>query len=805
MDEHELDFLTNEPLDGEILAARLARDVLSPEDALAWAIQLGTLLGQAHATGRVHGQVSPAAVVITYAGARILHPSPTRAAQALRYRAPEQALGAVADWRSDIFAYGALLYEMAAGRPAFSGEGAELDRAIVESFPSALGGKTAIHAAMEGVVAGCLEKDPARRRQRIQNAVIELKLAGRSLPKLAEFKIRQARPAAPVSQAPHVLGILSGVRTPTTPPGPQALAEGPPPASQFRRRFGLIGFGLLALAATAVAAALYIHQRSPGQVLRFAVSPPEHASYPGTPSISPDGRNLAFSAIGPEGRRMLWLRPLDALHAATILGTEEGFAPFWSPDSQAIGFFAGRKMKRVSLPDFTITEICDAESLTGGGAWNREGTILFAPSLSGGLYRVAAEGGRLDPVVRLDERKGEFAALWPQFLPDGQHFIYFLLTDYPDTTGVYAGALDRPGSRRLFTSETNAVYSAPGGGNGDQGYLLYMRDRDLMAQAFSTTHLTLEGDSFAVADNIGSVRSLALAPISVSANGILAYQSVGKPTRQLVWMDRNGLTAGAPSEPGEWGPPRISPDGRRAAVARLRADGASAALWIVDASGNAAPFSAGSRNERSPVWSPDGSRIAFSADQDGQRDLFVKAVSGNGASRPELLFKSAVPKYPTDWSRDGRYLLFGVLAAATRADVWSLSLADRRAAPVKQTIFSEDYGTVSPDGRWLAYQSDDSGRNEVYVERFAPEPDARRRWQVSQGGGGLPRWRADCGEIYYLTAGGRMMAVRVNGEDGDFRFDAPSTLFQTRPIPQTWNLYDVAPDGQRFVMNLPLE
>jgi Tol biopolymer transport system component len=332
-----------------------------------------------------------------------------------------------------------------------------------------------------------------------------------------------------------------------------------------------------------------------------------------------------------------------------------------------------------------------------------------------------------------------------------------------------------------------------------------MHDRELAAQPFDAARLSLEGDAFAVADNIGSVRSLALAPISVSASGILAYQPVGKPTRQLVWMDRNGLPVGLPSEPGEWGPPRISPDGSRAAAARLANDGSHSGVWIVDASGNATPLTSGLRFEGSPVWSPDGARISYFAGPDEEHDLYVQAVTGNAAAKPELLLKSPFQKYPTDWSRDGRYLLFGVLTPGTRSDVWMLSMADRRAAPLIQTVYSEGYPALSPDGRWLAFQSDERGRGEVYVEPFEPESRTHRRWQVSQGGGGLPRWRADCNEIFYLTAAGRMMAAPVHAAASEFQFDPAQMLFQTRPIPQTWNLFDVAPDGQRFLMNLPLE
>jgi Tol biopolymer transport system component len=272
----------------------------------------------------------------------------------------------------------------------------------------------------------------------------------------------------------------------------------------------------------------------------------------------------------------------------------------------------------------------------------------------------------------------------------------------------------------------------------------------------------------------------------------------------MVWLDRGGKQAGQVAEPGDYGPPRISPDGRRVAVAKLGPDGVNADLWVLDTAGNATQFTATPNHAGSPVWSPDGSKIAYFSNPEGVYDIYVKPADGEG--RAELFYRSALPKYPTDWSRDGRYILFGVLSPGTKSDVWAISTADRKAAPVLDTIYSEAVAALSPDGKWLAFQSDQSGRNEVYVEPFAgATAGTRRRWLVSSGGGGLPRWRGDGSEMFYMTSGGRMMAVSVHPAGGDFQFDTAHMLFQTRPIPGSWNLYDVSSDGQRFLLNLPLE
>ena len=799
----------DEPVGGDLLAERLAQGPLPPEEALRYAIDIGGALHRAHSRGMVHGGLSPFSVLITSTGARVLQPLAEYDDRAAPYRSPEQVRGEAPDWRSDVFSYGALLYEMASGRRAFPGEGAELNDAILEQPAAGLMAKSPIHAAMEAVIAGCLEKDPSRRRQRIQNAVIELKLAGRSLPHMAEVPNQPPRRPVGVGMAAgpqRTAQPAARVEGPKVPRGPGYFIPEPhAPTDALRRRFWAIGAGLVALVILSITGFLYLLQRPAAPVLRFAVPPPEHTSYPGTPSISPDGRFLTFSALGPEGQRMLWLRPLDALHANVIPGTEGGFAPFWSPDSSYIAFFANKSLKKVRTSGGAPEIVCASEAMPGGGAWNHNGVILFAPSLADGLYRVPENGGTPQVVLKLDSSKYERSYLWPQFLPDDQHFVFYVQTDLTNTTGVYAGMLDPPEHHRLFSSETNAVYSGgAAGGSSKSGYLLFIHDRRLMEQSFDISNLAMEGDPFTLADDIGALRSMALAPISVSATGILVYQSAGQPTKQLVWLDRGGKQAGQVAEPGNYGPPRISPDGARAAVAKLEQDGVTADLWIIDVNGNATRFTPASQHEGSPVWSPDGSKIAFFSNLEGVFDIYVKPTDGEG--RAELFYRSTLPKYPTDWSRDGRYILFGVISPNTRMDVWAISTADRKAAPILDTIYAEGSAALSPDGRWLAFQSNQSGRDEVYVQPFeGATAGTKRRWLISSGGGGLPRWRGDGLEIFYITSGGRMMAATLHPAGGELQFDPPHMLFQTRPIPQEWNLYDVSADGQRFLLNLPLE
>jgi Tol biopolymer transport system component len=804
-----LDFLSKEAVSGELLAERLARGPVPTEEALRYAIEIGAALHKIHSRGMVHGALSPLSIALDAGGARILQATASPEDRAA-YRAPEQVRGEEPDVLSDVFAYGALVHEIAGGNRAFSGAGAELNQKILTQPPDPLPAGSAISLAMADVIAGCLEKDPAQRRQRVQNAVIELKLAGRSLPRTPEAPRRlPVRPApAPAAGAPAPAAQR---------PAPQIAAARPsvaPYAAQgsetihglsFRRRFWVIGgSGLLALAATLWGAKLLLQPRTAPSVLKFAVIQPENTTYPGMASISPDGRYLAFSAIGPEGKRMLWLRPLDALHATVIQASEGASAPFWSPDSQEIAFFGGKYLKKVKLAGGTPEIVCPAEDFPGGGSWNRDGVILFAPSLSGGFYRVAAGGGMPQPVLKLDESKSERADLWPQFLPDGKHFVFYQQTDLDETSGVYLGSTDQPEYHRLFTSQTNAVYSAPVPATPMTGYFLYISERNLTAQQFNASRLETAGDPITLANDIGAVRSMALAPISISTTGVLVYQFVGQPTRQMVWMDRAGKQLAVSGTPGAWGPPRISPDGNRAIVAKTGPDGKIANLWLLEMGADAEQMTDGPMHEGSPVWSPDGSRIAHFGQQGDAYDIFVR--SAQVGSKAELLLKGTGQKFPSDWSHDGRYIVFTTEGAGTRLDLWGFSVGDRRAAPILDTVYAEGFATISPDGKWLAYQSDQSGRIEVYVQPFDGLTNGtKRRWMVSKGGG-LPRWRSDSGELFYITHDGRITSVSIHLDtDGGIESGQPQTLFQTRPVPKTWNLYDVTPDGQRFLVNIPLE
>ena len=809
-----LDFLSGEAIDGELLAVKLNREMCSPDEALRFALDVGTALARVHAQGLIHGKLSPSTVAIQNGRAVLLRP--VSGEESAAYRSPEQLRGAVADERSDIFAYGALMYEMAAGERPFPGFGAAANSAILSQEVPPLKSRLAIYEAMDRVIAGCMAKDPSRRRQRVQNAVSELKLNARTLARVETLLERRALPAPAIavsggaveSPAPRISHFRDVPSAPAKRPQIKvysARANYAAPRKWLGLRVWIVLTAALLLCAVSVAAMILLPGRNSAPVYRFSVDQ-ENAKYPGMPAVSPDGRSLSWSAMGPEGKRMLWLQALDGAHAKPVANTEGATGPFWSPDSSYLAYFANGFLSKVKVQDGAAVgapvNICKTDSFTGGGSWNKNGTIIFAPSLTGGLEKVPASGGTPQTLTRIKTERTERSHLWPQFLPDGKHFVFFVSTEGSETSGVYAGAIDSPAYSQLFSSETNAVYSTAG----SAGYLLFIRNGSLMGQPFNPSKLATTGDQITLASNIEAVGSLSLAQISASDNGILVYQSAGRSTRQLTWYDRAGKPEGSLGDPGDWGPPRLSPDGKHVAAGRRDDKSGVPILWVISvADGSSYQLTHLKHGSAQPIWSPDSSRIAFSNEDSGVFDLYVQSANPDG--KAELLYHSPNRKVLDDWTRDGRFLIFDEYVPGMNRGLFGWRNTERRSSTILDTIHSEGFGAVSPDGKWLAYQSDESGSNEVVVQAFDGGSGGVKKVYTVSGseGGGLPHWRRDGKELFYITQPGNIFGVATHPTEATFAFDSPKELVHTRPTPKSWNLYDVSPDGERFLVNTPMD
>jgi len=789
-----VEYLVMEYLEGETIADRLAKGALALEQTLRYGIEIADALDRAHRQGIVHRDLKPGNVMLTKSGVKLLDfglakaiaPSsalpltslPTQASPVtqegtilgtFQYMAPEQLEGKDADGRTDIFAFGATLYEMATGRKAFSGATqASLISAILRDDPQPISRvQTMSPPALDRVVKTCLAKDPEDRWQ-----------------SAADIK----RELGWVAEGPSV-----GV------PGTAATGW----RNRERVAWAVSGILLLALLGS-LAALLRIARSQPAAapVTRFAVLPPGKSTFtaPGEsassqPALSPDGRALAFVAYAG-GRHLIWIRPLGSLTAQALDGTEYGSYPFWSPDGQSLGFFAHGKLKRIAVSGGPPQTLCDA-SAGRGAAWSRDGVIVFTPTQAEALYRIPAGGGAVTPATTLDTSRGELSHRWPSFLPDGRRFLYWTRSLKASNIGIRVGSLDSKNVTSLLPADGMAAYAR-------QGHLLFVRQGALLAQSFDPRSLNLSGEPLRVAEPLGFGSPPGYATFSVADSGVLAYVLGVSPNRELVWFDRGGKQLGSVGEPGIYISPALSPDEKRVAVGVRDPRTASADIWLVDlARGIRSRFTFDPANETTARWSPDGSRVVFSSNREGFTNFYEKSSSGAGEEKP--VFRSDQDKFLTDLSQDGRFLAYHTAGPRTGWDVWVLPLSgDRKPIPFVQTEFSDAQGQFSPDGKWLAYASDESGIFEVYVRPF-PAPGGK--WQVSTSGGTQPQWRRDGKELFYLSEEARLMAVEVKA-DSTFEASAPKQLFQARfptasaPFGRT---YTVTSDGQRFLVTRLME
>jgi serine/threonine protein kinase len=779
-------YVVSELLQGETLRELLEQRRPATRKSIDYAIQLAQGLAAAHDKGIIHRDIKPDNLFITKdervkildfglaklaqpsaedvpqteIATRKVHTDPGTVMGTVGYMSPEQVRGAAVDHRTDIFSFGAVLYEMLSGRRAFHGDSAiETLNAILKEEPAELSSANQnIALSLERIVWHCLEKNPDRRFQSANDVAFALE---------------------------SVSGVTSQP-TQTTLIGPGLPA---PARTLTPERLVWLSVCLLLFIVASVLAFAYLSRSQTAPTVRLSLTTPEKTIFPAEVAVSPDGSRVAFTAATPDGKRLLWVRALDSLTAQPLAGTESAGAPFWSPDSRFIGYFANARLYKVDASGGRPQVLCDVKD-DRGGTWNSEGVILFAGP--DGLYRVSAQGGTPTPATRIDP-KAE-AHRWPSFLPDGRHFIF--LSDAQTTEGhhICVGVLDSQESQILFNAVSPIKYAPP-------GYLLYISQGALVARPFDAGKLKITGDPSMVAEHVKEIGANHQFDFSVSNNGVMAYNA-GSEISQLTWFDRNGKNLGTVGEPDNYASIAMAPDGKRVATGLLDADGRESDIWLFDLERNSrSRLTFDPASEGEPVWSPDGNRIAFGSTKGSDAHDRLYVIPANGTGQDELLLSGDIDEFPTNWSNDGQTILF-VRYGKTPGAVWMLPMSgDHQPKPLMEsTAFEQTWPTFSPDGQFIAYVSLESGKPEIYVRSFP----ASGKWQISNGGGNFPRWRADGKELFYLSEEGKVMAAQVKSEN-PFQIAVPQELFQTRIKFAFGYGYAVTHDGTRFLINSPSE
>ena len=677
----------------------------------------------------------------------------------LGYMSPEQVRGRPSDARSDIFSFGAVLYEMLTGRKAFHGDSAaDTMSAILREDPPDLSSTNRLVApALDRIVRHCLEKDPEARFHSAHDLAFDL--AALSDASVSDSQTMPApRPSRGITRA--VLVAIAALALLLAPLAYFAGKRSRPPQTARPARFAIP-----VPAGTTFA---------PSEISRGA-------------SISPDGTRIAIEAFS-QGRRRLFVRPLDSEEAIALEGSEDATAHFWSPDGRFIAFFADGKLKKIPSTGGPPAELCEANFETIG-TWSRDGTILFIQLSPPGLFRVSDRGGEAERVLTADPSRGELIAIWPTFLPDGRRFLYIqgLVTSEgtPAARELRVASLDSKEIRTITRLDSRVEYSPT-------GHLVYVRDGALFFQNFDERNARLQGEPQPLSESVDYFYGPANAAFSTSNNGVLVFETAPAPSR-LVWFDRTGREVGSLGQPSVVRGLRISPDGSRVAVDFAEKRTGTSDIWVFEENGVSTRLHSTSVDEIMPVWWPDGSKLVYRSDGKGPPDIYEMSPGSPASQRP--LYEQEAVQQPEDISLDGRMLVF-LNDMQSTSDVWLLPLqGDRKAAPWLRTRFKEASPRLSPDGRWIAYDSDESGNPEVYAALTEGGGEKRR---ISVAGGRQPRWRRDGRELYYLAPDGTVMAVPL-GPGPRLEAGPPAALFRIESIEN----YDVTPDGRRFLVSTP--
>jgi eukaryotic-like serine/threonine-protein kinase len=796
-EQEGLQFLVMEHLDGETLSQCLTRGALSFDDVLRYAIEIADALDHAHRQGIIHRDLKPANVMLTGSGTKLLDfglaklqtadpgsvaPPETPATETdslteegatvgtVQYMSPEQLEGLRVDQRTDVFAFGAVMYEMVTGHRAFVGTSkASLIAAILEHDPAPMTGALRTGSSigvptpmLNRIVSKCLAKNPDERWQT-------------------------------ASDLKEALRLMS--EHPSQTEGTTSHRPGRPGVSR------VVWLSVSAILAASVFAVALMMARDPTRgnrrPMRWLLPAPEGTTFDPAAqflAVSPDGTFVAFIASSGGGRNALWIRPLDSVVPRKL--AEVAAQPFWSPDSRFIAFNDDGTIKKVDIVTGLVEPL--AAAFHTSGSWSRDGTLLV--SIHPGerrlgpraLYTLSASGGPLAAATALDPARDETAHTLPSFLPDGRHFLFSASKHLGSQDAMlYVGSLDSPDRVPLFPDHSRAVYAS--------GHILFARDETLLAQPFNTATLRLEGEPAVLAENVERSSVSRVATFSVSQTGVLAYRPASQ--NELVWFDRSGRSLGSIGEPGHYANPALSPDDERVAVSRYDPSAAQSDVWVIDLKRHLqSKFTFAETSEGLPLWSPDGSRLAYRSGS----SLVMKAATGAGPE-DRLVDNLSQPDGPLAWSPDGRMLIYTTFDSRTSTSLWMLPIeGDRKRLPLSNAGNSQVQAQISPDGHWLAYVSSESGSYDVYVRPF---PSGDGKWLISRGGGFEPSWRRDGKELFYLAPDGWLMAVTVT-TGATFEPSAPDRLFKTkmstvRNVGFTRNQYAPSRDGQRFLISQP--
>ena len=771
------DYLVMELLEGESLADRLQRGPLPFKQALQYGIEIAEALEKAHTSGILHRDLKPGNIILTKSGAKLLDfglakPAPNASEMAsgsmatmskpltvqgtvlgtFQYMAPEQVQGHEADARSDLFALGAVLYEMVTGRRAFSGRSQiSVMSAILEKEPEPVSsGQPLASPALDHVIQRALAKDPNDRWQTAHDLIQELKWS--------------AERAVPTS-------------------------SGMPTAPQRRTREAIPWLVSGVLGVILIAGAIWWRNSRPAAESMYFPAP---LSFPATDiAVAPNGHTIAVVAYQESARKnVLWIYELGSHSARSLAGTEGATYAFWSADGRSLAFFADAQLKKVEVSGGPVQTICDAPG-GRGGTWNKDGVIVLAPNTNVGLYQVPASGGTPTQLAAFDKSRGEDSLRWPVFLPDGKHYLYLAanFTGLKGVNAIYVGSLDSHEKRFVVEATANAAYAAP-------GYLLFYRDKTLLAQPFDLKRFALTGEATTILPEIQFLPQVKRAVFAVSDHGLLVAQSGTEAAlSQPVWFDRKGNALGSVGKPDVYGNVFLAPHGRSVAVDKTDMGSLNIDIWTYELQRDSAKrLTFDPAIDAVPVWSPDASRMVFSSNRQLLFGLYVK--DSDGAHDEKSIVQEELADIPSDWSRDGKYILY-----CRGTDLWFVTFPELKSSQFLQAPSVLSNGQFSPDGKWVAYASNETGKWQIYVTSF---PEGRGKWQVSTGGGEQPRWRGDGKELFYLSLDRKMMAAPVT-TGTHFDAGAPVVLFQSTPrqpvMVHDLFVYDVSRDGQRFLIN----